>query len=97
MGYADGLPRSLSNRGHVIVRGRRAPLAGVVSMDLTAVDVTDVTGADVGDEVVFLGSQEGPLGHDAISAEEIAAQTGTIAWEVLTSISRRVPRFYREP
>lgn len=97
MGYADGLPRSLSNRGEVLVRGRRAPLAGVVSMDLTAVDVTDVIGADVGDEVVFLGPQDGPHGSDAISAEEIAAQTGTIAWEVLTSISRRVPRFYREP
>ncbi len=97
MGYADGLPRSLSNRGEVLVRGRRAPLAGVVSMDLTAVDVTEVAGADVGDEVVFLGAQDGPHGHDAISAEEIAARTGTIAWEVLTSISRRVPRFYREP
>jgi alanine racemase len=97
MGYADGLARSLSGRGEVLIRGRRAPIAGVVSMDLTAVDVTDVDGARVGDEVVFLGPQEGPLGSDAISAEEIARHTGTIAWEVLTSISRRVPRFYREP
>lgn len=97
MGYADGLPRSLSSRGSVLVRGRRAPIAGVVSMDLTAVDVTGIEGAGVGDEVVFLGPQEGPLGSDAISAEEIAEQTGTIAWEVLTSISRRVPRFYRQP
>lgn len=97
MGYADGLPRSLSGRGSVLVRGRRAPIAGVVSMDLTAIDVSAIDGAQVGDEVVFLGPQDGPLGADAISAEEIAAQTGTIAWEVLTSISRRVPRFYREP
>lgn len=97
MGYADGLSRSLGGHGEVLVRGRRAPFAGVISMDLTAIDVTDVQGADVGDEVVLLGAQDGPHGSDAISAEEIAAHTGTIAWEVLTSISRRVPRFYREP
>jgi alanine racemase len=80
----------------VLVRGRRAPIAGAVSMDLTSVDVTDIPGAAIGDEVVVLGSQEGPLGSDLISAEQIAAQAGTIAWEVLTGISRRVPRFYRE-
>lgn len=96
MGYGDGLSRALSNRGHVLVRGRRAPIAGAVSMDLTSVDVTDIPGAAIGDEVVVLGSQEGPLGSDLISAEQIAAQAGTIAWEVLTGISRRVPRFYRE-
>lgn len=97
MGYADGLARSLSGRGEVLIRGRRAPIAGVVSMDLTSVDVTEVEGARVGDEVVFLGPQEGPLGSDTITAEEIAAHTSTISWEILTSISRRVPRFYREP
>lgn len=97
MGYADGLARALSNRGHGLVRGRRAPIAGTVSMDLTMVDVTDVPGARVGDEVVFLGPQEGPLGRDVITAAELAGLTGTIPWEVLTSISRRVPRFYREP
>jgi alanine racemase len=97
MGYADGLSRSLSNRGAGLVRGRRAPIAGTVSMDLTMLDVTDIPGARQGDEVVFLGAQEGPLGKDAISAAEIAEATGTIAWEVLCSISRRVPRFYREP
>lgn len=96
MGYADGLWRALSNRGHVLVRGRRAPIAGAVSMDLTSVDVTDIPGVAIGDEVVVLGSQEGPLGSDTISAEQIAAQAGTIAWEVLTAVSRRVPRFYRE-
>ncbi len=97
MGYADGLARSLSNQGHALVRGKRAGIAGTVSMDLTMLDVTDHPGVKVGDEAVFLGPQEGPLGRDAIGAGEVAALTGTIPWEVLTSISRRVPRFYREP
>ena len=97
MGYADGLDRKLSNTGHALVRGRRAPIVGTVSMDMTMLDVTDIAGARIGDESVFLGVQEGPLGRDVITAEEIASSTGTIPWEVLTSISRRVPRFYREP
>ena len=97
MGYADGLSRRLGNQGHVLVRGRRAPIVGAVSMDMTMIDVTDVEGASERDEVVVLGSQEGPLGRDAIGADEIAAHADTIAWEVLTSVSRRVPRFYREP
>ncbi len=97
MGYADGLSRQLSNRGHVLVRGRRAPLVGAVSMDMSMIDVTDIAGSSLRDEVVVLGAQEGALGKDAITADEIAAHGGTIAWEVLTSISRRVPRFYREP
>lgn len=97
MGYADGLSRDLSNRGHVLVRGVRAPIVGAVSMDMSMIDVTDVPGVALRDEVTVLGSQEGPLGKDALSAEGIAAQAGTIAWEILTSISRRVPRFYREP
>lgn len=97
MGYADGLSRQLGNRGHVLVRGRRAPIVGAVSMDMTMIDVTEVDGAAVRDEVVVLGAQEGPLGRSSIGADEIAANAGTIAWEVLTSVSRRVPRFYREP
>jgi alanine racemase len=97
MGYADGLSRGLSNRGEVLVRGRRAPIAGIVSMDLTTIDVTDIPGVSVGDEAVVLGSQEGPLGSDSISAAELADRIGTIPWEVVTQISRRVPRFYREP
>jgi alanine racemase len=97
MGYADGLSRHLSNRGHALVRGRRVPIVGTVSMDLTMIDVTDVPGAKVTDEAVVLGAQEGPLGKGAINAAEIAAHMGTIPWDVLTSISRRVPRFYREP
>jgi alanine racemase len=97
MGYADGLSRRLGNCGHVLVRGKRAPIVGAVSMDMAMIDVTGVDGAAEGDEAVVLGSQEGPLGRDAISADEIASHAGTIPWEVLTSISRRVPRFYREP
>jgi alanine racemase len=97
MGYADGLSRQLSNRGHVLVRGRRAPVVGAVSMDMSMIDVTDIPGTVCGDEVVVLGAQEGVLGKDAITADEVAAHGGTIAWEVMTSISRRVPRFYREP
>ncbi len=97
MGYADGLSRQLSNRGHVLVRGRRAPVVGAVSMDMCMIDITDIPGTALGDEVVVLGAQEGALGKDTITAEEVAAHAGTIAWEVMTSISRRVPRFYREP
>jgi alanine racemase len=97
MGYADGLSRHLGNCGHLLVRGRRAPIVGAVSMDMAMIDVTDIDGADVGDEVVVLGTQDGPFGRGAIGADEIASHGGTIAWEVLTSISRRVPRFYREP
>ncbi|HTJ81000.1 MAG TPA: alanine racemase [Polyangiaceae bacterium] len=97
IGYADGLSRALSNKGSVLVRGKRAPIAGVVSMDLTAIDVTGIDGAALGDEVVVLGPQDGPLGSDAITADEIASLVGTIPWEVVTNISRRVPRFFREP
>jgi alanine racemase len=97
LGYADGLSHRLGNRGHVLVRGKRAPIVGSVSMDMTMVDVTSVEGATLRDEVVVLGTQEGLLGRDAIGADEIAMQADTIAWEVLTSVSRRVPRFYRDP
>jgi alanine racemase len=97
MGYADGLHRSLSNRGEVLVCGKRAPIVGTVSMDLTMIDVTDIPPATLRDEVVIVGEQRGPLGLDSIGAAEIAARTDTISWEFLTSISRRVPRFYRHP
>ena len=95
MGYADGLSRALSNRGSVLIGGVRAPIVGTVSMDLTMVDVTDIAGVTLRDEVVVLGEQRGRLGSDCITAVELAEQSGTISWECLTSISRRVPRFYR--
>lgn len=97
MGYADGLSRALSNRAELLVRGKRAPVVGVISMDMAMLDVTEIPDVRVGDACVVLGTQKGPLGQDSISAEEIAARLGTIPWEVLTDISRRVPRFYREP
>jgi alanine racemase len=97
IGYADGVPRALANRGRVLIRGKSAPIVGAVSMDLITVDVTDIAGISIRDEVCVLGSQQGPLGTDCITAEEIADATSLISWEVLTGISRRVPRFYREP
>jgi alanine racemase len=97
VGYADGFSRALSNRGSLLVRGKRAPVVGTVSMDMTMLDVTEIDDVRVGDECVVLGAQKGPLGQDEITAQEIAALLGTIPWQVLTDISRRVPRFYREP
>lgn len=97
MGYADGLSRHLSNHGHVLVHGKRCAIIGAVSMDMSMIDVTEVPEVALRDEVTVLGAQEGPLGKASLSAEGIAAQAGSIAWEVLTSVSRRVPRFYREP
>ncbi len=88
VGYADGLNRLLSNRGAVLVRGRRAPIAGRISMDHTSVDVTDVAGVEVGDEVVLIGEQ----GQERITAKDMAKLTGTISYEVLCDIGARVPR-----
>ncbi len=97
VGYADGFSRALSNRGALLVRGKRAPVVGAVSMDMTMLDVTDIEGVRMADECVVLGAQKGTSGQDEITAEEMASTLGTIPWEVLTDISRRVPRFYREP
>lgn len=96
IGYADGLSRAASNNGFLLIRGKRAPIVGAMSMDLTTIDVTDIAGARVTDEVVALGKQKGPLGEDTLTAQEIATREHTIPWEVLTNVSRRVPRFYRE-
>ena len=92
VGYADGYNRQLSNKGDVLIRGRRAPVVGRVSMDLVTVDLTAIPEAGVGDEVMLMGRQ----GGEEISAEEIAAKTGTISWEVLCGVSARVPRVYRD-
>jgi alanine racemase len=92
IGYADGFSRRFSNRGEVLVRGRRAPVVGRVSMDLLTVDVTDVDGASVGDEVVLLGQQ----GSERIAVEELAAKLDTIPYEVFCAVGARVPRVYRD-
>lgn len=89
-GYADGYSRLLSSRGYVLLRGKRAPVVGRVCMDQCMVDAGHVEGVKPGDEVVLLGSQ----GNETVSAEEIAAWMGTINYEVVTSISARVPRVY---
>ncbi len=90
VGYADGLSRALSNRGRAIVRGGYAGIVGNISMDLTLLDVTDVPGVDIGDEVTLLGHADGC----SITALEIADLIDTVPYEVLCSIGRRVPRIY---
>ncbi len=89
IGYADGLARGLSNRGEVLIRERRLPIVGRVCMDECMVDAGNLD-IDVGDEVVLIGSQ----GGETITAEEVAERLGTICYEVLCSISKRVPRVY---
>ena len=91
MGYGDGLLRAVSNRGAMLVNGHRCPIVGNVSMDLTTLDVTGAPGVAVGTEVLVLGEQDG----ERIGAEDLADWAGTIPYEVLTNVSRRVPRFYR--
>jgi alanine racemase len=87
-GYADGIDRHLGNRFSLLVRGQRAPLIGLVSMDQTIVDVTEIPGVKPGDEVVLIGTQEG----ETITAFDHAEVTGTIPWEVFTRIAARVRR-----
>ena len=89
-GYADGLDRRLENHGHVLVRGRRAPIVGAISMDMLTADVTAIDGVGPGDEVVFLGTQDG----QAIDAREMAAWIGTIPYEILCRLGSRVERRY---
>jgi alanine racemase len=90
VGYADGFHRLLSNRGRVIIRGEYAPVAGRVSMDLTTIDVTAIPGIEPGDEVTLLGESNGK----SIDAGEHARLCETIPYEILCSISKRVPRIY---
>ncbi len=90
VGYADGYRRRLSDRGEVLIHGRRARVAGTVCMDLTMVDVTAIPGVRPGDEVVLLGRQ----GTEEISAAEMAGWAETIPYEVLCAIGKRVPRSF---
>jgi alanine racemase len=92
IGYGHGYSRLLSSRGEVLVRGRRVPIVGRVTMDTTMVDVTAVPGVEPGDEVVLFGKQ----GTAEIRLEELAAWQGTINYEVTCVIGRRVARVYRE-
>jgi alanine racemase len=90
VGYADGYNRLLTNCGEVLIRGRRAPVAGTVCMDWILVDATGIAGITVGDEVTLLGCD----GEECISAAEWADKIGTITYEVFCNISKRVPRIY---
>jgi alanine racemase len=91
IGYADGYSCQLSNQGEVLIRGKRVPVIGRVCMDLTMVDVTDVPKVSIGDEAVLIGRQ----GRDRITADEIAKKVGSIPYEVLCSVGKRVPRVYK--
>jgi alanine racemase len=92
-GYGDGIPRAVSNRGQVLVRGARCPILGRVTMDQTIIDVTDLpeNGVTPGDEVVLIGHQAGA----AIPLAEFSRLADTIPWETLCSVTKRVPRIYR--
>lgn len=92
-GYADGLDTRLCNRGHVLVRGRRAPVVGAVSMDAMTVDVTGIDQVQPGDEVVILGRQ-GDESWQQIDAREMAAAIGTIPWEIVCRLGTRIERQY---
>ena len=86
VGYADGYQRLLSNRGEVLIRGRRASIIGRVCMDMCMVDVSDVEGVQPGDEVILFGED--------ITIEEVAASADTIVNEVVCTVGKRVPRVY---
>ena len=90
VGYAAGLSRQLSGRGRAIVNDDYARIVGSISMDLSLLDVTDIPGVEVGDEVTLIGRSE----HCRITAQEVAAALGTVPYEVLCSIGKRVPRVY---
>ncbi len=92
IGYADGVPRALSNKGDVLIRGKRAKIAGRVCMDQMMVDVTDIEGVKRGDVATVIGAD----GDDIILATEVADIVGTIAYEIVCGISKRVPRVYTE-
>ncbi len=93
VGYADGYTRRLTGQAQVLVAGRRCPVAGAITMDMAMVDVTEVP-AELGDEVVLIGPQRGATGSDRIRVEELAAWSGTVAYEIYCGISKRVPRVY---
>ena len=90
IGYADGYPWSASGKAQVLLDGKRLPVVGRVTMDMIIVDVTDLENVSVGDEVVLLGKQ----GGEEIEIQELADWAGTITYEILCGISKRMPRVY---
>jgi alanine racemase len=91
VGYADGYNRRLSNKGFVLIQGQRAPIVGLVCMDMTMVDITDIPSVQAGDAVTLIGRD----GTDAIWADDLARWTDTIPYEILCGIGQRIPRLYQ--
>lgn len=90
VGYADGYPRGLSNKGEVLIGGKKAPIVGNICMDQCMVDVTDITNLQVGDEAVLFGKQK----NASILVDEIAEKIDTINYEIPCMLARRVPKYY---
>jgi len=90
LGYCDGYKRLLSNSAEVLVHGSRAPVRGRVCMDQTIIDVSDIPAVRAGDEVIALGRQ----GDEEVTADDLAALAGTIGYEIVTTVGRRVARLY---
>jgi alanine racemase len=91
MGYGDGWPRALGNRGCVLIRGNRVRIIGRISMDMIVVDVTGLETVSPGDEVTLIGRD----GDEEITVDEVAAQVDTISYEILTGLTPRLPRLER--
>jgi alanine racemase len=89
-GYADGVPRALTNRGKVIIRGKFAPMVGTISMDLITADVTDIPEARLGDVATIYGAD----GDVSQYVSEVARQLGTVTSDLCCALGKRVPRFY---
>jgi len=89
-GYGDGIPRALGNRGCIHIRGHRAPIIGIISMDVTMVDVTDVPDVALGDIATLYGTD----GEHVYPANVVARSLGTVTSDLLCAVSQRVPRIY---
>lgn len=89
-GYGDGIHRSLGNRGNVLLRGKLAPIVGIISMDVTMIDVTDIEGAEIGDVATIHGTD----GRKMLPANRVARGIGTVTSDLLCAVSQRVPRLY---
>jgi len=92
IGYADGVPRNLSNKGYVLVKGKRAPIVGTITMDMMMVDVTGFPYIHPGNEVVLIGTQ----GEERISIEEFSTLANTIPYEILVRFNKRIRRVYNK-
>ena len=95
VGYGHGYPYALSGKGRMLVAGQKVPIIGRVTMDMTMIDLTDLAvRPETGDEVVLVGQQDGPHGRAAISIHDLADWAGTIGYEILCGLSKRIPRTY---